>query len=403
MLQLCPANKPDTKLTFFQSKGTGNEADIFIDNVYLTVFFCFREFLYRIEIFEIDMGGHLNKLSGQRYLENEVNLIIKEGNLNDFKSLMKDSHFVKFVFVDGSTLLHVAALHHRKECLRFLLRKRSVPINSRDHSGETALNAALEQTDDLECADILITAGIDIHLKNKWLRTPLLKAVINQDECAVLFLLDKGCNPNTEDCMGCTPLNQSVFYHLHRSFKSLLQHSVDIDYVNKNDLSALYFASKSLNKIAVSKLLKLGAKVSLDLIQKILLFFDIELTQPRHAHKAPFMKAILLSIISALGQTIPLNVFLKLLRHTIALNVSKNLFVCTERRQMWKHKVESLNLNRINNELATSNSDCVLPLMDISRLLVRERIAASSGNVIRGCSLLNIPPGLKSIILLHDI
>ncbi|XP_050411809.1 ankyrin repeat domain-containing protein 7 [Patella vulgata] len=351
------------------------------------------------------MGGHLDKLSGQKYLENEVNLMIKEGNINDLKGLTKDSNFVNFVFVDGTTLLHVAALHHRKECLRFLLRKRLVPINSRDHSDETALNTALEQTDDLECADILITAGIDIHLKNKWLRTPLLKAVINQDERAVLFLLNKGCNPNTEDCMGCTPLNQSVFYHLHRSFKCLLQHSVDIDYVNKNDLSALYFACKSLNKIAVSKLLKLGARVSLDLIQKILLFFDNELTQPQRAHKAPFMESILLSVISALGQTIPLNVFFKLLRHSTALNVSKSLFVCTERRQPWKQKVDSLELYRKNklNWLAAGNCDCVPSLMDISRLLVRERIAASRGNVITGCSLLNIPPGLKSVILLHDI
>ncbi|ESP04528.1 hypothetical protein LOTGIDRAFT_237358 [Lottia gigantea] len=353
------------------------------------------------------MGGQLQKLTTIEYTVNERNNqilsilaeeLIKKGNLSGLKKLLRKS--TEITFRQGTTLLHIASLHQQIACLKYLLDKRVVCVNAEDNSCETALSSSLVNPVSYECSDLLISAGVNINLKNKWLRTPLLKCIIDQNELNVLYLLDKGANPNTEDCMGCTPLNQSVYYHLYRTFNRLLDTGVDINYVNRNGLSALYFGCKSLNKTCVRKLIDLGSEVNMALIEKLVQMS----VEPEKCDK---FEVIFHLIISALGQPLTIRTWVQCLPSSIkndsmcrlclaATNFTTGFCQFFETTDFWKNHVQ-------DNYHSLKFYSMVPSLKHLCRLSVRSLLTQSGGNVIYKIRYLDVPPGLKSMILLQDV
>jgi ankyrin repeat protein len=104
----------------------------------------------------------------------------------------------------GDTRLADAATRRDGAAVRALLALK-VDVNAPDAQGTPALHAAV-RLDDLDLAGLLLSAGADAKLANRYGVTPLTLAAGNGNPAMMKILLDAGAEPNAVDPAGETML-----------------------------------------------------------------------------------------------------------------------------------------------------------------------------------------------------
>jgi ankyrin repeat protein len=111
-------------------------------------------------------------------------------------------------------------------------------VNARDGKGDTALIAAISNSDD-QFTGFLLKNGADPNLPGKGGDTPLIAAVRAGYDDAIGWLLGLGAKVDLANRMGETPLIVAVQQHQTRIAKTLLDAGADPD---KTDSAAGYSA-----------------------------------------------------------------------------------------------------------------------------------------------------------------
>ena len=84
-----------------------------------------------------------------------------------------------------------------------------VDVNVPGKDGTPALHWSVRE-DDLETARLLLSAGANARLANRYGVTPLFLACANGNEAMIRLLLDAGADPNAADPTGETPLMEAA-------------------------------------------------------------------------------------------------------------------------------------------------------------------------------------------------
>jgi ankyrin repeat protein len=115
---------------------------------------------------------------------------------------------------------------------------RIVSINQTGGSGNTALHDAAI-SGNLENAKALITAGIDLNIRNKNRETALLLALQNRNAEIAQLLIDSGANVHLHADLGtyqwgvthryCYPLNAAIRMGDKKIVKSLIDHHINVN------------------------------------------------------------------------------------------------------------------------------------------------------------------------------
>jgi ankyrin repeat protein len=136
--------------------------------------------------------------------------------------------------------LATAALTRREE---FFLPERLAQV----YEGDTALHAAAFSYD-TEMARGLVTAGADIHAKNRRGAEPIHAAVIGAPGSAswnparqrevIHYLVEAGADPNARAAGGVTPLHRAVRNRCAAAVEALLQDGADPRLQNDNGSTA---------------------------------------------------------------------------------------------------------------------------------------------------------------------
>ncbi len=154
-----------------------------------------------------------------------------------------------------------AAMKGDRAALRSLLQQKA-DVNAPQADGATAIQWAAYR-DDLEMADVLISAGANVKLANREGATPLYLASIHGNPVMIQKLLNAGADPNERGPEGETPLMLSSRAGNLDAIKVLLDHQADINAADKiRGTTALMWASEQSHPAAVRLLIARGAKVS---------------------------------------------------------------------------------------------------------------------------------------------
>lgn len=137
------------------------------------------------------------------------------------------------------TILYFAVCRGDVETCRRCI-ERNTNISYRYRAGRSLLHEAI-MYNHLECAKLLIDAGIDINGKDDGLNTPLHNAKSYE---AIKFLLDNGAKINVKNHCDATPLHFIVMCATPECIGLLLQFKIDIDSQDSEGCTPLHVANK---------------------------------------------------------------------------------------------------------------------------------------------------------------
>jgi ankyrin repeat protein len=144
--------------------------------------------------------------------------------------------------------------------LRSLLEQKT-SVNAAQTDGATALQWAAYR-DDLELADLLISAGADVRAANRDGATALSLASINGNAPMIERLLQAGADPNERGPNGETPLMFAARNGRVDAIRVLLDHKADVNAREKlRGTTALMWAAEQTHPTAVKLLIEHGADI----------------------------------------------------------------------------------------------------------------------------------------------
>jgi ankyrin repeat protein len=151
-----------------------------------------------------------------------------------------------------------AAMRRDKAAVRSLLEQKA-DVNAPQADGATAIQWAAYQ-DDLEMADLLITAGANVNTPNREGATPLYLACINGSAAMIGRLLKAGADPNERGPQGETPLMLAARNGNVDAIQVLLDQKADVNAKDKlRGTTALMWAAEQAHPAAVQLLIEHGA------------------------------------------------------------------------------------------------------------------------------------------------
>jgi uncharacterized protein len=154
-----------------------------------------------------------------------------------------------------------AAMKRDTAAVRTLLDQK-VDVNAPGKDGTPALHWVV-RVDDVETAQLLIRAGADVKLADRYGVTPLFLACSNGNAAMIKLLLDAGSDPNTVDPTGETALMTAVKIGNLESVKLLLDHGAVVDTADPTyKQTALMIAARENHSDVARLLLDRGANVN---------------------------------------------------------------------------------------------------------------------------------------------
>lgn len=137
-------------------------------------------------------------------LEQEIRDACSSGDLNKVSHLLNNNPSlinIRDVDACGGALISYAAVHHKKDVVSFLIKFiKEKGLNVNDFAWVYA-------NFDVDIAEMLIDAGVNVNCPNHDGITPLHAAVLHGKDNLVNLLLSRGANVNSRDTLsGATPL-----------------------------------------------------------------------------------------------------------------------------------------------------------------------------------------------------
>ena len=120
-----------------------------------------------------------------------------------------------------------AAMHRDMDAVRSMLSKK-VDVNAPGNDGTPALHWVV-RVDDLETARMLVQAGANVKLADRYGVTPIYIACTNGNAAMIKLLLDAGADANTVDPTGETALMTASRVGDVESVRALLDHGAKVD------------------------------------------------------------------------------------------------------------------------------------------------------------------------------
>jgi ankyrin repeat protein len=166
-----------------------------------------------------------------------------------------------FAASNSDTRLADAAMNRDSSSVRSLL-KLHAEVNAPQPDGTTALHWA-SRWDDVEMANLLVTAGANVKAANRFGATPLSLACTNGSAAMIDKLLKAGEDPNAVISeMGDTALMLAARTGKPDAMKVLLDHGADANKTNSEGQTPLMWAVAEKNAAAAKVLIDHGADVN---------------------------------------------------------------------------------------------------------------------------------------------
>jgi ankyrin repeat protein len=166
---------------------------------------------------------------------------------------------------DGRTPLLLAASGEYKEVVHVLIQYGACP-NHKDRFGSSALGAAAA-SGDIETMRLLLDHGAQINQQcpsyHEYDGTPLMNARCSGNTDAVLFLLERGADPNFPNVGGVTILSAVARNNDEELVKLLLESGVQVDPKGHFGATPLAYAVEQGFLGITEKLIKAGADVNM--------------------------------------------------------------------------------------------------------------------------------------------
>ena len=152
------------------------------------------------------------------------------------------------------------AAEQRNESLVRSLLEGGAAINLPQVDGMTALHWAVYH-DDFEMAKLIVGAGADVAVENRYGVPPLSMAATNGNANVVTVLLEAGADPNTALRGGETVLMTAARTGSLGSVRALLAKGADPNAVERRDQTALMWAAAEGHAAVVRTLVEVGADI----------------------------------------------------------------------------------------------------------------------------------------------
>jgi len=154
----------------------------------------------------------------------------------------------------GSTPLHLAVSYNHRDATQSLLSKGAL-VNEKDDDGDTPIFKAKN----LAIAEMLISKGADVKVKNIALKTPLHEGVDYGPSGLTVLYKSKGVDVNARDEKGRTPLHYATSKN---AVNNLISQGAEVNFKSKDGDTPLHIAAGRNDDDAVESLIKNGADIN---------------------------------------------------------------------------------------------------------------------------------------------
>lgn len=164
--------------------------------------------------------------------------------------------------------LYEDMLQNKLERKEFLKQINKNNVDERDNNARTLLFKAIKN-DDIDLALSLLNLGASIHVKDKFEDTPALLALSKMNEQLLSAMLDHGLNIDQLDSQGCSELFWKIKKGDHKDALILLKLGADVKRINHDKQSILQTAlsneiEEETKKIIITLLFEFGLGIGQD-------------------------------------------------------------------------------------------------------------------------------------------
>ena len=269
-------------------------ADPYIADIYgNTCLHCAVRFDCCTEVLQAIISHDVDVDATNKYNVTSLMIACEKGNKDAMNVLFHAGADPNIVDANGNTCLHYAARNHlctevlqaiishgvdvdatnkgnvaplmiasenwNKDAIDVLLNAGADP-NISDANGSSCLHYAAYGDCSIETMQAIISNDVDVNATNKNNVTALMLACEKKNKDATNVLLHAGADPNIADANGSTCLHYAARnYYCTEVLQAVISHGVDVNAINKNNITALRLACEKKNKDAVNGLLNAGA------------------------------------------------------------------------------------------------------------------------------------------------
>lgn len=184
---------------------------------------------------------------------------IKNNDTTQVSFLLKNGTDISIVDNDSDNVLMYAALYSTANCMKQLLQKGANP-NAKNKLGETAI---MWCTNDMEKTKLLLEYKANMNIKTTTGNTAFLSACVGHAQTEMIkLMLQYGADPLVVNNKKETALMRAAIYGDTTLARILVNNGNDVNKRGIEDVTALFYAIKSLNKEMVLWLVANGADVN---------------------------------------------------------------------------------------------------------------------------------------------
>mmetsp|Transcript_4196 Transcript_4196/g.12797 ORF Transcript_4196/g.12797 Transcript_4196/m.12797 type:complete len:1001 (-) Transcript_4196:35-3037(-) len=187
------------------------------------------------------------------------------GDVSRVKRLLKKGRFAPDTRdASGQTILHIAAVHGHVRLAEYLFKHTSININAVDKNRWTPLLTACQYSQLYMCEDLL-AQRCSVTMRTRDGNTPLHYLVRSPSSDAprlerlILMLVRAGCDINSKNNLGETPLHSAAARGLPTTIRFLIQQRASVDLANQFGDTPLIFAARAGRHENVKELLQAHA------------------------------------------------------------------------------------------------------------------------------------------------